>query len=37
VKSFFVSMSIGKSLRIAFSIAILIWGIDILKFYHVLL
>jgi len=36
-KSFSLAMIIGKSIRIAFSIAVLVWGIDLLKFYHILL
>jgi len=35
-KSFSIAMIVGKSLRIGISIVILAWGIDLLKFYHIL-
>jgi len=34
-KSFFAAMIIGKSLRVALSISILLWGINLLKFYNI--
>jgi len=36
-RSFYTMMIIGKFLRIGLSIAVLVWGIDILKVYHILL
>jgi membrane protein YqaA with SNARE-associated domain len=36
-KSFFTAMIIGKSLKAALSISIFLWGINFLKFYHILI
>jgi membrane protein YqaA with SNARE-associated domain len=36
VKSFFISMAAGKCLRVGLSIFILTWGMEILKFYHLI-
>jgi membrane protein YqaA with SNARE-associated domain len=37
IKSFILAMTAGKSLRVALSIAVLVLGIDLLKFYHILI